>query len=259
VNITALARLIPLFALIPSLAVAAVGKTTNFTTEQKTQIEEIVHQYLLAKPEVIVEAMQKMQQQQMQQTQKTIQQTQETAPKFANALFLNANDPIAGDPNGNVTVAEFFDYQCGHCVHMASVLENVSKANPHLKIVFKEFPIRGPMSEMAAKAALAANKQGKYLAMHHALMGANQPLTAELIFQLAQTAGVDVEKMKKDMDDPAISKTLKDTYQLGQDLKLFATPAFFIGKTQAPKTIKYLLGAMEQKQMQDIVDEQGKA
>src|SRR5687768_5039279 len=131
---TALSRLLSLFVLVPSLALAANSKSATFTSQQKTQIEEIVHQYLLAKPEVIVEVMQKMQQQQMQQAQKTMQQTQETAPKFANALFLNTNDPMIGDPKGNITVAEFFDYQCGHCIHMAPVLENLSKANPHLKI-----------------------------------------------------------------------------------------------------------------------------
>src|SRR5437016_4513875 len=87
-----------------------------------------------------------------------------------NALFHQAHDPVAGNPNGSVTVAEFFDYQCSHCISMAPVMANIIKDNSDVRIVFKEFPIRGSISEFASRAALAANMQGKYYEFNHAIL-----------------------------------------------------------------------------------------
>jgi protein-disulfide isomerase len=86
----------------------------------------------------------------------------------AGGLLYRAGDPIAGNPKGKVTLVEFFDYQCGHCIDMAPVIGEIIKANPNVRVIFKEFPIRGPVSDYAARAALAANKQGKYYQFSHA-------------------------------------------------------------------------------------------
>jgi protein-disulfide isomerase len=237
----------------------AAPQSTDISPAEKTKIESIIHDYIAQNPEVLVQSLQTFQQRQYDQAQQTVKQTQQTAPTFAKALFHQANDPVAGNPNGNVTLVEFFDYQCPHCVDMAPVIESLIKTNPQLKIVFKEFPIRGPISEFAARAALAANVQGKYYVLNHALLTYNKPLTQEIILDVAKNSGLNVEKLKKDMDDASVSNQLKGTLKLAQDLKLFGTPAIFISNTTgASKSIDYIPGQLDQKQLQTLIDKAGK-
>lgn len=253
---TTLAAAIFAFA-VPTYATDTTADISNVTPAEKAKIEEVVHQYLLRKPEVLVEALQILQRKQYQEAEQTVKKTQANANKFADALFHQANDPIAGNPKGKVTVVEFFDYQCPHCVDMAPVTQAIIKANPDLRIVFKEFPIRGAQSEMAAKAALAANKQGKYYQFSHALLTANKPITQDLIFETAKAAGLNVEQLKKDMNDAAVNAELKNNVKLAEELKLFGTPAFFIAKSDVNNskgTISYIPGQMDQKQYQTEID-----
>lgn len=228
----------------------------SVTPTERAKIEEVVHQYLLQKPEVIIEAVQNYQRKQYEQAEQTIKKTQETAGTFAAPLFHQANDPTAGNPQGKITVVEFFDYQCPHCVDMAPILDAIIKANPDVRIVFKEFPIRGPISDFASRAALAANKQGKYYQFSHALLIAKQPLTQDAILQIAKDNGLNVDQLKKDMNDASINDQIKANTKLAQDLKLFGTPAFFIGKTNATTSdkINYVPGQMDQNQMQAAID-----
>lgn len=253
--------IIPSFMLTTQAYAADTGK--DISPAERARIEEVVQQYLTRKPEVIMEAIQALQRKQYEQAEQTVKQTQSSANRFADALFHQGNDPVAGNPKGKITVVEFFDYQCPHCVDMAPVLDEIIKANPDLRIIFKEFPIRGPMSELAAKAALAANKQGKYLELHRALLTANQPLTEEMILTLAGKVSVNVDQLKKDMKDSSISDQLKSNYKLAQNLKLFGTPAFFVGKTtlnqNAPAgSISYVPGRTDQQQLQALIDQAGK-
>lgn len=243
---------------IQSYAATPTNTATNAAADvpaaERAKIEAVVHQYLIRQPEVLVEAMQVLQQRQMEQAQQTLKQTQQSAPTFANVLFKQPSDPVVGNPNGKITIVEFFDYQCPHCVDMAPIMDAILKANPNLRVVYKEFPIRGPLSETASRAALAAHKQGKYHEFYSALMSANQPLTEAIIFQIAKAQGLDVDKLKTDMKDPSIDKQLKDNAKLAQDLKLLGTPAFFIGKSDATGNISYIPGQATQKQLQEIID-----
>jgi protein-disulfide isomerase len=248
---------------ITSLILLAVGMlviaapsfaATTINAAEKAQIETIIREYLVKNPEVLLEAMQVLQRKQYDQAQQTVKQTQKIASSFASALFHQANDPISGNPNGTVTLVEFFDYQCPHCVDMVPVMSAIIKANPNLRVVYKEFPIRGPVSEFAAKAALAANKQGKYQELSHALLTTTTPLTQENILQIAKTAGLNVEQLQKDMQDHAIQAQLKANIKLAQDLKLFGTPALFIGKTNAQGGINYIPGQTDVNQLQTMID-----
>lgn len=228
------------------------------TPAERAKIEEVVHQYLLQKPEVVLEAIQLLQKKQYEQAEQTVKQTQQKAGSFAAPLFKQANDPMAGNPNGTVTVTEFFDYQCPHCVDMAPVIEGIIKANPNVRVVFKEFPIRGPLSEEAARAALAANKQGKYYEFSHALLNSSQPMTQDSIFETAKKVGLNIDQLKKDMVSPSVTDQIKSNMKLAQDLKLFGTPAFFIGKTDGKNNIAYIPGQMNQAQMQSEIDKVNK-
>ena len=232
----------------------AIAKSNeNVSPQEKAKIEKVVHDYLISKPEVLMEAMQVLQQRQFEQAEQTVKETKQVVSRFANPLFHQPNDPVVGDPQGPVTVVEFFDYQCSHCIEMAPIISDLIQANPKVRFIFKEFPIRGPMSELAARAALAANKQGKYFAFSHALLTANKTLSQDVIDDVAEKSGVNVAQMKKDMNDPSITQQLKDNMKLAQDLKLFGTPAFFVGKTEG-KSIDYIPGELSQAQLQQLID-----
>jgi protein-disulfide isomerase len=242
-------------------AAANLSNTTPIDPTERAKIEEVIRQYLLAKPEILIQAMQVLQRKQYAETQQTVKQTQQIAATFANALFHQPNDPVSGNPNGKTTIVEFFDYQCPHCIDVAPVVDAVVKANPDLRVVYKEFPIRGPVSEFAARAALAANLQGKYYDLSHALLKAPQPLTQDAILNIAKaTPGIDIEKLKKEMDGQNIKDQLKGTLKLAEDLKLFGTPAFFISKTndQGKENINYVPGQIDQKQLQNLITQANK-
>lgn len=173
------------------------------------------------------------------------------------SALLRGSSPVVGNPNGAVTVVEFFDYQCSHCSSMAPVMSAVIKANPNVRFVFKDFPIRGPMSEYAARAALAANMQGKYYQMNHALLTTNEPLSKATILSIAKANGLNTKKLEKDMYSRTVTDQLKGTYQLAEELKLSGTPAFFIGKTnsQSFSSINYVLGEMSKRDLQKAIDQ----
>lgn len=229
-------------------------------TVQKDQVESIVKDYILKNPEILVASLQSLQQKQVDDARKSIQKTQELAPTYADDIFHSPyNDPVIGNPKGAVTVVEFFDYQCSHCTHMHPIIDALVKNNADLRVVYKEFPIRGPESELAARAALAAQNQDLFVPFHDALMKATQvPLTEEFIFKTAAAVGLDVNKLKDDMKSKAVNDTLQANVKLGQDLQLIGTPAFFIAKTSvkqgaSPNELIFIPGQVDQAQLQDII------
>ncbi len=169
-------------------------------------------------------------------------------------LFRHKGDPIAGNPNGKITVVEFFDYQCSHCVSMASVMASIIKKNPDVRIVYKDFPIRGPMSTYAALAAIAAEKQHKYYPLSHALLTTNLTLTESNVMGIAHSAGLNINKLKKDMK--SAQHQLQANYALAREMSLNGTPAFFIGKTDAKSKddVNFVMGEMSESELQAAID-----
>ena len=241
----------------------AFSPLANAQPTDKKQVESIVKDYILQNPDVLVQSLQNYQQKQMEQTQQSFKKIQETAPQYADRIFHQANDPIGGNPKGTITLVEFSDYQCPHCVDMAPVVDNLIKNNPNLRVVFKEFPIRGPISEFAAKAALAAQKQGKYLDFHNGLMKSKtEPLTEDAIYKIAQSIGLDVNKLKADIKDNSVDQQIKGTYKLAQDLKIIYTPVFFIAKTDVnaksgPNAVVFIPGGVTEDQINDAISKLG--
>ncbi len=174
----------------------------------------------------------------------------------AEALFHDNTNPTAGNPNGKITLVELFDFRCLHSVNMNSAVNNLIKANPDLRIVFKEFPIFGTMSNYAAKAALAAQNQGKYLEFHAALMNAGKGLTEAKVLNIATSLGLDLKQFKTDINSKAIAQQIKNNQHLAQNLGLKATPVFFVGKTISPATspIYFLLGEVRADQLQKSIN-----
>ncbi len=228
------------------------------------QIEKTVHQYLMKKPEVVVEALQAYQQKQMESMQQLFKDTQKVAPQYVDVLFHQNDNPMGGNAKGKVILVEFSDYQCSHCIETSPVVDSLIKSNPNLLVVVKEFPIRGAVSEAAARAAIASEKQGKYWQFRDALFKNGNGLTEDKIYEVAKNLGLNVDQLKKDMNDPAIRKQVETNQNLAKNLKLVGTPAFFIAKSDvkqgAPSSaINYIPGVASQPQLQSIIDQLNKA
>jgi protein-disulfide isomerase len=168
------------------------------------QFDQRVHDYILAHPEVVMQALQSL----------DARQREAEAAEAKSALAARADDilrdpasPVGGNAQGNVTMVEFFDYNCPYCRQVAPTTAQAAADDPQLKIVYKEFPILGPDSVFAAKAALVAQKQGKYAAFHKALFGAKTRVTEAVVLKVAAEAGLDVSRMKAEMQLPDIQAT----------------------------------------------------
>lgn len=211
------------------LAVSSMGLAADaaFTDAQKKAIETIVHNYLVSQPEVLIEASTSLQHKQQQRMQVSVQKAVESNAKevFQDKLTT------AGNVSGPVTLVEFFDYQCIHCKKMSPVVSAVMKQEPQLKVVYKEFPIFGEGSILAAKAALAAGMQNQYVAMHHALLEIKTPLSEQAIMDEAKKLNLNLVKLKRDMNSKTVTDVLNANRKLAEALQLMGTPAFIIAST----------------------------
>lgn len=221
----------------PALALAAAALALLPACAQpgsglgKEEIEKIVHEYIVTHPEVIEEALIAL-----NDREKAARAEAARQAIIANqdALYSHAGDFSIGPADAKVTVVEFFDYRCGYCKRSVDWVRALPEEyQGDVRVVFKEFPIFGGVSETAALAAIAAGKQGKYLEMHIALMQIknNDDLTEAKIDELAAANGINVAKMRADMKGQAVQKQLADARALGNALDVTGTPGFFIGET----------------------------
>lgn len=219
-------------ALLPILGLALVlGPGAAAAGEPS---DRRIREYILNHPEVIVEALEKYR---SRQRANQAQRNAEAITVNKEAIQNHPMTPVSGRADADVTIVEFFDYQCGFCKRALPTMLDIMKSDKGVRVVWKEFPILGPTSEFAARAAMAARKQGKYLPFHIRVMGSRGKLTPEKIFHLARKADLDIDRLKKDMDDPAIKKYLQDTIRLAQSIGINGTPAFIIGDKLVPGAI----------------------
>lgn len=190
------------------------------------EFEQRVRNYLLAHPEVVGEALKRLQ---AKQDEQDAAAAKAILKAHTADVFQDPDSPVGGNPSGNVTLVEFFDYNCPYCRAMAPVMEKAEAADPQLRIVYKEFPILSQGSVFAAKAALAANKQGKYVAFHRALFKVRGQVDEGKVLEAAGTVGLDVARMKADMQDAAIERMLDKNIKLAQALHITGTPGFVAG------------------------------
>lgn len=144
-------------------------------------------------------------------------------------LYSAGGNTVAGNSHGQITIVEFFDYNCGSCRSMKLIVDNVIKSHPNVRVVYKDLAILSPASYPPAQAALAAQKQGKYLQMHNALMTSNRPLTIREIDRLASNLHLNVYRLNRDMNNPAILRQLQDNRVLSNQIGLEYTPVFVVG------------------------------
>lgn len=203
----------------------------EFSDSQRKEMEAIIKDYLLSNPDLLREMGQRLEQQERLAED---QQRKGALVSNADQIFRDGTDFVAGNPKGTVTMVEFFDYNCGWCKKGFPEVLSLIEEDKDLKFVMKEFPIFGGDSDYAAQAAIAANKQGKYWALHVAMMGHEGKITKETVDELATAQGLDMAQLKKDMESPETAGILERNRALAQSLAINGTPAFIIDDRLVP-------------------------
>jgi protein-disulfide isomerase len=205
------------------LQTAAVGATA---VQNRADINQSIHDYILAHPEVMLQSIRDF-----DTRRKATEQAQKDAKVRQNLSQLQNGSPTLGvnEAQVPVTIVEFFDYRCGYCKKSQPTVDELAK-RPGIRIVYKDLPILGPDSMTAAKAALAADKQGGYQKLHDAMIASSAPLTTESITKLATELGLNAEKLHKDMDSPEVQAAIANNIALAEKLSVQATPTFVVGE-----------------------------
>lgn len=200
----------------------------------RAAVEQIVRDYLMRNPEIILEAMREL-----EKRQKVAEAARQRDAIAANrvALLEAPGSPAVGAADADVTIVEFFDYKCTYCKRTLAPLMTVVKGDAKVRVVFKEFPILGEESMIAARAAVASISQGKYLVFHEALMSARGSLSEANVMAIAEDIGLDTGRLKRDMTEPEVDAEIRANYALATKLGIKGTPAFVVGCKLAPGAV----------------------
>jgi protein-disulfide isomerase len=163
-------------------------------------------------------------------------------------LERDSNAPVLANPDGDVTIVEFFDYNCPYCRRAVPAVEGLIEADPGIRLVYREWPILGEGSVFAARAALAARQQGFYEEFHWALMGMNGRAEERSVLRIAEEVGLDIDQLRADMEAPEVAEHIETSIRLADLLGITGTPTFILGDNLVP-------GAVEQEVLQRLVDE----
>jgi protein-disulfide isomerase len=223
--------MIRIFAMAALCAMPIAAHAQDLTQDQ---IKALVLETIRENPSIVVEALQAVEAQQ--------QQAQAAAARANLAALRDTleNDPnavVLGNPDGDVTIVEFFDYNCPYCRNAKSELAAVLAADPNVRVVLREWPILGEGSVFAARAALAARAQGQYPAFHAALMNMQGRAEEQSVIRVAQSLGLDIDQLRRDMDAPEILAHVQTSQNMGRALGFTGTPSFVIGDAVAPGMI----------------------
>jgi protein-disulfide isomerase len=212
-------------------AAAATAEQVTFTPDQKKEIEGIIKSYLVANPEIFLDVQNALEE----------KMEKDQAEKLKVAIAHNAAEiyrqpaaSVAGNPDGDITVVEFFDYNCGYCKRGLADVVKLVESDPKVRVVFKELPILSKGSEQAAHVALAAKKQGKYWEVHKAMLGAKGHLDEASALRIAEKLGLDMDKLKADMASPEVKTEIAQSEALAKKMGVNGTPHFLIGDRAIP-------------------------
>jgi protein-disulfide isomerase len=209
----------------------AASSSAAFSDEQKKAIGEIVKDYLTKNPEVLVEVQSaleaKLEKEQGEKLKTFLSEN-------AKDIYRNPDSTVAGDPNGDITVVEFFDYNCGYCKRGLSQVQKLIQTDEKIRFVFKELPILSKGSEETARAALAAKRQGKYWEFHQAMLTAKGQSNEASSLKAAEALGLDMAKFKTDMASDAVKEELGKMKELAKKMGINGTPHFLVGDKSIP-------------------------
>ncbi len=213
-----------LFAALTAPLLAAPPTPTP-TPEQREMIEGVIRDFIRKNPDFVIEIYQ-------------AEQTRRNISAHKAELLDSPTDQVGGNPSGDVTVVEFFDYRCPYCKQMEPGIAKLLKDDPKIRFVHKELPVLGPDSIFASKVALAAAKQGKYEAFRAAMMTTRGSINQDVILKVADRAGLDVTRIKADMADPEIDAIIQKNLRLAEALDINGTPAFVVGNSLTPGAVE---------------------
>jgi protein-disulfide isomerase len=219
------------------------AKADGFTAQQRAEIVDVVRVALKADPSILRDAIAALQEQDESQQEVA---ARAAIPGLADALTRTPGDPAEGNPQGDVTVVEFFDVRCPYCRRMLPVLADLLARDHNLRVVYKDFPILGPGSVLGAKALLAAQKQGGYVKLKNAVMTGPAEITPDTLRAAVAKTGLDWDRLQKDMADPAVQQRIEANLGLARKLGISGTPAYVIGGQMLP-------GALDLAELQDAV------
>lgn len=232
ISITAAAVVLSGFSQIPAQTKDS-AEILTVSTKERRSIEIVIKDYLLANPSIIRDAMQALQD---QERREAAERAAENMKSYKQAIFQDPDSPVVGNPNGDVSVVVFFDYNCGYCKKTLPALAGIIANDPSLRVVYKEFPVLGARSLIAAQAALAAAKQGKYAEFHDRLMN-SESADEESIKVISDAIGLNYERLQKDMADPALNESLARNHNLADSLGIGGTPSYIVGDQIIPGAI----------------------
>ena len=205
--------------------------TTSAATLSSEPTDAAIERYIRAHPEVIEQSLQAMEakrEAEQKERQKVALKTKQ------DELLHDPLSPVSGNPKGEITVVEFYDYRCGFCKKAASAVTELQKVDPRVRVVYKDFPILGEPSEIAAKAALASQAQGKHQAFHEALLASHADMTKESVLKIAAKTGLNAKRLEADMADPKWKGVIAKNRALARELGISGTPGFIVGNELVP-------------------------
>jgi len=235
--------MVPTRRALLGLSLALPATAQGLTEAQRAEVLAILRRALAEDPTILRDALAAMDSADQAASAET---QRRTIRAQADALLRDAADPVRGNASGAITIVEFFDARCSYCRAMHQTLEEMLRRNRDVRLVLKDMPILGPNSVLASRAMLAAQRQGKYLPLHDALMRLREEVNEPVLRREAERLGLDWPRLRREMDDPAIARKIEANLGLARALDIQGTPALVIGDIIIP-------GAMELAQLEAAI------
>lgn len=231
-----LSRLFGAALVLAAMSSSQVSAAELLTTDQQDEVRKIVREYLIENPDILIEAIQAYQ---VRAAQEENNRQQLALAHSKAALERDPSSPVIGNPEGDITVVEFMDYRCGYCKKVFPAVQELLKSDGNIRYVVKEFPILGPDSEIASRAAMSVwlSAPEKYMAYHAALMEARGGLSEKRVITMAEEMGLDGQQISEKMKSPEVVAILNKNRELAGALNIRGTPAFVIGNKLVPGAI----------------------
>lgn len=227
-------RFLASLALATLISLPLHAAEDKLSPKQVEQVKKILKEALMENPELIADAIQALEEKQRLQSEA---EAKKLLVERKKDIFEDPNSPVGGNPKGDVTLVEFFDYRCGYCKSVHDAVMRVVKDDGKIKLVYKDLPVLGPESLYAAKAALAAVKQKKYSEFQDVLMRHKGAFNEESVMGLAKEIGLDADRLKKDMASEEVMKVLRTNIELAESLGIRGTPGFIMGDHIIPGAV----------------------
>jgi len=246
-NGTLTSRVLAILVLFVTGCGSTASETKHASPLSNDLTDAAIERYIRTHPEVIMQSLQAM------ETKREVEQREQQRVALVakqSELISDPASPVSGNPNGEITLIEFYDYRCGYCKQAASAVTELQKQDSRVRVVYKDFPILGEASVLAAKAALASQAQGKHQVFHEALLASHGEMTKDEILKIAVRVGLNTKRLEADMANPMWQTIIDKNRSLAQELGISGTPGFIVGTELVP-------GALDLNGLKDLIARAG--